>query len=415
MSEEYFIVHFRFAYPRCRTSLCGIRKPRCYTPDHFGKKGDRNRDICRFRKYIECGKNSVIYDDEDEREADDLYNTLYGLSHKDNHEYSPECYRREEFGPTYLEFPPGYPPECLPECYYRMWHNECTTEDCQQSLPVEICRCSIGMLTPNQKAIFEEKISLQTFTPGNLYNLEDVPRSKSAVVELLSKHCEVKVPNTKTIQEKSNLFLLCPRKALGLPEQPKSKEDIRIRFYHNNQEDIYKKLKDKSPEYYIKRPFDAWAVNFMEECQDVAEKIRKTDGTQTDTRRTSCDIPTATEVTIDSPKKPRTKRSLGEGKYGAIVEAAVEKNIQDIVEGKTPKKITKGEIISLIRQTKSIGKLPPKDDSIKRAIGRIPAWTGRKKALEKAQWKAEFGQTYEDRQRSEDPYIDVGNDYEDDE
>ena len=112
MPEEYFIVHFRFAYPRCRTTWCGIRKPPCYTPDSEGKK----RAQCRFRKYIECGKNSVIYDDEDEREADAIHETCYEVSRKYYREYPLHCIHFAPYGIDYepeLEFPPGYPPECL--------------------------------------------------------------------------------------------------------------------------------------------------------------------------------------------------------------------------------------------------------------------------------------------------------------
>ena len=118
---------------------------------------------------------------------------------------------------------------------------------------------------------------------------------------------------------------------------------------------------------------------------------------------------------ISPPPKPKAKRSLGEGKYGAIVEAAVEKNCWDIAEGRTQKKITRDEIVLLIRQSKNIGNLPEDDNSIKKAIGRTPAWKGRKKALEDTQWDVELGRTYENRKKSGDPYQDVGNDNEDDE
>jgi len=259
---------------------------------------------------------------------------------------------------------------CVKVCPY-----VCITAPCPEIQP---CRCSLGKLDEETKGHFEKKIVLH-----NTFLDEPV----IVKLELQSRE-ELGLENVEKLAEHIELM---------------EKFDEIVDFYPNTSH-----------------------IRFMIECQGLAKKIREARVTIPDSAQPSKSDLTTPVVSVESlltslrnkndlpnqnkeAPKPRAKRSIGEGKYGAIIEAAVEKNIDDIAEGRTQEKITKEKIVLLIRKSPNIGKLPKSDDSIIRAIGRNTVWQERKKKLEEAQWKAGMGQTYENRQMDNAPYQDEVN------
>jgi len=100
--------------------------------------------------------------------------------------------------------------------------------------------------------------------------------------------------------------------------------------------------------------------------------------------------------TADETQKQQTQRKAGSSKYEAPVQAIIDLNIQDVVEGKA-EPLTREEIAKKLK--KEWEGFKAKVSSIVRRIGETLAWENYDKDLNKAWREAELGETYTKRKK----------------